>query len=170
MNACNGFAASDSAGHIVLVDTFVLLGSGMSTCAARFNGAALSSITGVWASRLLTDGTTSYSLAIASCAGVGVDSDPVGTVTPAASTDIQILQANYPADKPTVTVRGIVVGVAMNQTKLRTVFIEDPAGGERAGITVFSSAGLSPAPAVGDAVIVTAVAELRGDAKQLVVP
>ena len=99
MGACDGFAASDSAGHIVLVDTFVLLGSGKSTCASRFDGAALSSITGVWASRLLTDGTTSYSLALTSCAGVGVGSDPVGVVTPAPSTDIQNLQARYPVDK-----------------------------------------------------------------------
>lgn len=170
MGVCDGFAASDSAAHIVLVDTFVLLGSGMSTCAAQFNGVALTSITGVWSSRLLTDGTTSYSLALTSCAGVGVGSDPVGAVTPAATTDIQALQTNYPAGKPTVTVRGIVVGVAVNQSKQRTLFIEDPAGGERAGITVFSTAGLSPAPAIGDAVSVTAVADTRGDANQLVVP
>ncbi len=171
MNTCDGFAAKDSAGHIVLVDSFVLLGSGMSDCQAKFNGVSLPVITGVWAGRLLSATmVTSYSLALSSCAGVGMGSLPGGTGYAPATTDIQDLQANYPTSKPQVTVRGLVIGVAVNQSKQKTVFIEDPGGGPRSGIQVFSTAGLVPAPNIGDYVSVTGTADVRGDYHQLIIP
>ena len=170
MGVCDGFAAKDSASQVVLVDTFVLLGSGMSDCAAKANGAALPTITGIWAGRFLSTMTTSYSLALSSCAGIGIGSFPASKGYAPASTDIQDLQASYPVGKPVVSVKGVVIGVAMNQTKQRTMFIQDPGGGALSGVQVFSAAGLTPVPAVGDYVSVTAVADVRGDFNQLVIP
>ncbi len=172
-NICDGFAAVDTSSNIVLVDAFTLLGSGMSDCAASFNGVALPTIYGVWQGRLnttVTPQTTSYSMALANCTGLGMGTLYVGTTYAPASTDIQDLQANYPAGKPLVSVHGVVVGVALNQSKLRTMFIQDPVAGPLSGIQVFQSAGLTPTPAVGDYVTVTATADTRGDYNQLVVP
>lgn len=170
MGTCNGFAAKDSASQIVLVDSFQLLGSGAADCATKATGAALPSITGVWVGRFLGTMVTSYSLALTSCAGVGVGSFPTSKGYAPATTDIQDLQASYPAGKPLVTVKGVVIGVAINQSRQRTMFIQDPGGGVLSGIQVFSAGGLSPVPAIGDYVTVTAVADTRGDYNQLVIP
>jgi hypothetical protein len=171
MGMCDGFAAKDSASHIVLVDSFVLLGSGMSDCTAKFNGVSLPTVTGIWAGRFLSATmVTSYSLALNNCAGLGVGALPAFKNYAPATTDIQDLQASYPSDKRAVTVHGVVIGVAINQSKQRTMFIEDPGGGALSGIAVFSSAGLSPVPNIGDYVVVSAVADKRGDFNQLVLP
>src|SRR5207253_865167 len=103
---------------------------GNADCATRFNMAMLPAITGVWQGKLNTAlMTTSYSIALNSCSGVGIAPFYNGSTLAPASTDIQELQASYPTDKRLVTVRGVVVGVTQNQSKLRTLFIEDPGGG-----------------------------------------
>ncbi len=171
MGSCSGFAAANALGPLVLVDAFGLLGSGSTDCAAKFNAALLPSITGVWQGKFnSTSMTTSYSLVLAGCAGVGVGPNYNGTVLAPASTDIQELQASYPTDKRLVTVRGIVIGVTLNQAKQRTVFLEDPGGGPLSGIQGFQTAGLMPVPAIGDYVSFTASADVRGTYNQLLIP
>lgn len=170
MGACDGFAA-DAGAELVLVDGFALLGTGQSACSALFNGVAFPSISGVWQGKLSSATMlTSYSIALTSCADLGMGAPYVGTNYAPASVDIQLLQANYPTDGRLVTVSGVVVGVAQNQTKLRTMFLEDPGGGPLAGVQVYQGSGLSPLPAVGDYVRVTAAATVRGDYHQLVLP
>ena len=171
MGSCSGFAAADGLGNLVLVDAFALLGSGSADCASTNNATMLSSITGIWQGKLnFALMTTSYSLALNSCAGVGVGPVYTGNTLAPASTDIQELQANYPSDKRLVSVRGLVVGVTLNQTKLRTLFIEDPGGGPLSGIQLFEVSGLMPVPAIGDYVVVTASADTRGAYNQLLLP
>jgi hypothetical protein len=175
MGVCNGFAAKDALGQVVLVDTFALLGSGMSTCESKFNGTMIPSISGIWAPRLITvadAGLSSYSIAIASCAGLETPGPFVNIKPAPASSDIQELQAAYPSDKPLVTVRGIVTAVQSNQTTTKTFYLQDPVGGEFSGIQVFSATTLAPAPSVGDYVTLTATASTRtgGDYNQLTLP
>jgi hypothetical protein len=170
MNLCNGFAAKDSLGQLVLVDTFALLGSEMSACANKFNATNLPSISGIWAPRL-TGALTILSIAIPNCASLEAPGPFVNSKPAPASSDIQELQTAYPADKPLVTVRGIVTAVQTNQN-IRTFYLQDPVGGERSGIQVFSMTTLAPAPSVGDYVTLTANASTRtgGDYNQLTLP
>lgn len=171
MGACDGFAADAGPGALVLVDGYALLGSGQGACSALFNGVAFPAITGVWQGKLSsTTMLTSYSLALTSCADLGQGAPYAGSSWAPASVDVQLLQASYPTDGRLVTVSGVVVGVAQNQTKLRSMFIEDPGGGPLSGIQVYQGSGLTPVPAVGDYVKVTAQATVRGDYRQLVLP
>jgi len=166
---CSGFEAKDSANDVVLVDTFTLIGNNTADCAAKFNAAALPQITGVWAGRLLSSTLTSYSLVLPNCTFLGVGTPYGGATFAPASTDVQTLQASFPAGGPVVTVRGVVTSVQFS-TKVKTLFIQDPGGGELSGIAVFAASGFAPVPAVGDYVSVTGVASVRGDFNQLVLP
>lgn len=166
---CDGFAAKDSANHLVLVDSFALLGSSMNDCAAKFNATTLPQISGVWAGRLLSATmTTTYSITLSSCAGVGVGTAYTGSPYAPASTDIQDMQVHYPVGS-VVTVHGVVTGV-QTATTPKTIFIQDPGGGEWSGIQVFATSGYPTQPKVGDYVTVTATASARGDYNQLVLP
>jgi hypothetical protein len=168
-STCSGFTAKDSANTVVLVDTFTLIGSNTLDCAAKFNGGALPQVTGVWVGRLLASTLTSYSLALPSCTGLGVGTPYAGVTYAPATTDVHDLQLSFPSGGPVVTVRGVVTSVQFSN-KPKTIFIQDPGGGELSGIAVFSSGGFPTVPSVGDYVTVVGVASPRGDFNQLVVP
>jgi hypothetical protein len=169
-NMCSGFAASaPDAGNPVLVDGFVLLGSASMDCAAKFNGMVLPSISGIWQGKFnMTSNETAYSIALTSCAGVGMGADYSGMQEAPASFDIQNMQSSYVADKRVVVVRGVVTAVA-NAATVRNIYIQDPVGGPLSGIGVRLAAGFMPPPAVGDYVRVTAKASNFGDTNQLLI-
>ncbi len=181
MGACSGFAAlpTSSPSTPVLVDSFSLLGNtGMAVCMDKFNGAALPAVTGIWQGRLNTATmTTAYSIALASCSGVGTGAEYSGTLEAPASFDVQNLQGAYPTDGALRTVRGIVV--AVQSGAVRSFYIQDPVGGPLSGLAVFTTPALGtadsgtatiPVPAVGDYVQVTGFAKTRGDYHQMTLP
>ncbi len=187
---CSGFAATvTGATNPVLVDNFALLGAARMDCADKFNGASLPSISGVWQGRFTSaTNETAYSIALTSCAGVGVGAEYVGNIEAPASFDVQRMQASYARDGRVIVVRGVVTAVSApsgTAMRIQNIYLQDPVGGPFSGIgvryppgftaqptdagTVDAGTAFVQLPAVGDYVQVTAKASNFGDANQLLI-
>jgi hypothetical protein len=157
---CDGFNATDGSGHAVVVDTFSYLGAHPS-CTLPTSG-TLSSITGIWqGSYDSMTMTTTWTLALADCSGVGLGTPYAGSNAAPSSTDIHDTLASA-ATGTSVTVRGIVVGT-WSAAPAFGFTIQDT-GGSNTGIKVTrgkTSTSTATAPRVGDYVTVTGKLDVR---------
>ena len=152
---CDGFNATDSSSNTVVVDIFSYLGTSPA-CTLPTSG-TLGSITGIWQDSY--DSATKIAtrnIALADCSGVGLATPYAGTATPAASTDIQTLDAALPTGTQ-VTVSGVVVATWTATTAWGFTMM-DPGGGDNSGMAAEkgpSSTSSASQPQVGDYVTVT---------------
>jgi hypothetical protein len=161
---CDGFNAVGAASHPVVIDSFSFLGSMPGCTLPPPDGTHYSAITGVWTDDYnSTAHTDTFVIAPSACADLGSTGTSSGS-TPASSTDIANLAANFPDGMMVSNIHGVVISV-WTATGSFGFAMEDPAGGNNSGIVVTkakTSTSTSTAPAIGDYVSVTGTAKKEG--------
>ena len=163
MTFCDGFNASDSAQHVVVVDTFNYLGTSApckTTLPSSGPSQSLPSISGIWDNSYNpTTKVTTWVLTLTSCSGIGQGTAYAGTGVPPSSTEVHSLISAFPSSPSVVTVKGLVIAARpASSTGSFGFAIEDPMGGPASAIKVLrgkTSASTAAAPSVGDYVTVT---------------
>ena len=132
---CDGFTVSNGWDEGV-VDDQVYLGASTSACAALLPPVFLPQVVGVWDRHFdFPSQVTTFVLAPASCADLGLGGSWGGPTSAAPSTDIATRLWPFPQTPTAVSVRGVVI--ARHEASGRYVFvIEDPPGGRHSGVRV----------------------------------